>query len=278
MSNPHNFAAALFAVLAACGCWLAMTGAGEPPLPGPSGRAAAACVPEPPVAMAAPLCVREVIDVAVAAEEVPVTVPDRTPEFLAIVARIEGGDASHEAVGELRDVLVGSPELSRRVPELLATAQDLTARRLLQALELTGTAACQDTLAHIATDGTRARPDRMRALVALGRLPEPGETTMQRLWAAYRDQDPELSRAALLAFGRAAATVRSVDCSRGVGASTSLAIALQGAFSSEAMVVALKAIGRSQDASLNAAVVPFTGSADAAVRAAAAQALAATGG
>jgi len=195
-----------------------------------------------------------------------------------VVARIDAGDADHEAVRKLRDLLVAAPELAASLPAMVRQGDDLAARRLLQALELAGNDACQDALAQVAGDPHQSLQDRRRALAALGRMPEPAELTMQRLWASYASGDAGLSREALLAYGRAASAVRSCDAARGVRAATALVRALQGAVDREGMVAALQAIGRCGDADLDQAVAPFLTSVDDEVRAAAMRALAGSGG
>jgi hypothetical protein len=275
MRLPERTAAGLLAVLVACGAWLAAAGAAELP------------VPEAPRPVARPSCADEVraAEPAEAARLEPLPLDEEPPAgnataaagLEAVLARIAAGDAEHERVREVRDLLVAAPELAASLPALVQD-DDLTARRLLQALELAGNAECQHALAQVAGDAHQSLQERRRALLALGRMPEPAELTMQHLWATYASGDGELSRAALLAYGRAASAVRSCDAARGVAAATALVRALQRAVDREGMVAALQAIGRCGDASLDQAVSPFLTSVDDEVRAAAMHALAGSGG
>jgi hypothetical protein len=274
--HPERTAAGVLAVLVACGAWLAATGAAELPLleaPRPAAHRTAEVSSAEPIRAAR----TELTEVA---EETPASapVPLADAALMAVVDRIAAGDADYEAVRDVRDLLVAAPELAASLPTMVRQGDDLTVRRLLQALEFAGTAACQDALAQVAGDPRQSLQDRRRALGALGRMPEPAELTMQRLWAFYASGDAELSRAALLAYGRAASAVRCCDAARGVRAETALVCALQGARDREEMVAALQAIGRCGDADLDQAVAPFLTSVDDEVRAAAMRALAGSGG
>jgi hypothetical protein len=279
MAAAERSAMGLLAVLAAGGAWLAAAGVAELPPPAarsPSApRACAVAVDSEPSArdeVTAP-------PAATTAGIVPAPTASESP-LRSVAVRIASGDADHEAVREMRDLLVATPELAAQVPDLLQQlrACDLVRRRLLQALELCGTPPCQAALVQIADDAQHAQQDRALALAALGRVPEPTADTMTRLWASFARADRDLSRAALLAYGRAAAAVRASDPARGVEATTALARALQGATDRDGMITALRAIARCGDAALAQTVAPFLTAVDGELRSAAEQALAASGG
>jgi HEAT repeat protein len=180
----------------------------------------------------------------------------------------------------LRDLLVASPALVAAMTDLLATGalRERTEARLLQALELGATAACQEALAVVATDLRGNDVRRWHCLRALGNVPAPTPATMQLLWSTFASSDGETARVAVLAFGRAAGVLRGRENAGYDDARAQLQRALQLAAAPEAVAVALQAMASTGDAAFAPAIAPHLGDAAPAVRSAAAQALATVGG
>lgn len=144
------------------------------------------------------------------------TGPTPLTRLQALVARLDAGDTGPERVRDLRDLLVAAPELIAAVPSMATDCRhgERTAMRLLQALELAATPACQRALATVAATATARCADRRRAILALGNVPLPTPATMQRLREACDDRADAtavlLSGAAKAAFARAANALRPI--------------------------------------------------------------------
>lgn len=146
----------------------------------------------------------------------PSTVPaiSREEAERRLRADITALDAAAEGrsifIHRLRDLLLVDGELPLVLLELMKTQQlsDRTRADLYLAFELAGSPAAQSALTSVFTDQSWSREDGLRAIVALGGVANPTQSTLEALWTTAhstggdRDDLPGTAALALGSLGR----------------------------------------------------------------------------
>ncbi|WP_372677203.1 hypothetical protein [Desulfosarcina sp.] len=131
-----------------------------------------------------------------------------------IDAFILGAQEPLSARHQLRALIEQYPELSDRIPELIAQHHrtDRTAADLIHLLELAGHEAAQRALVTLVKDSTADHLNRIRATVALGGVQEPSQAALNDLWRRFEDRGDsaarDISNTAFLSIGCIAANQR----------------------------------------------------------------------
>lgn len=207
--------------------------------------------------------------------------PQAAAEGLAdVLARLDQRPTPSLALNaELEALLRDQPALVAGVPALLRPGQlrSATADVLIHVLEVIGSAEAQRALSGILGDPAQAHLDRLRAVIALGAVAEPGAEGLAALWqASAARHDPrsvDLANTALLALGVAGSTLRQQAPSRYPPLREELLGRLYGTGDPLERTLLLKAVGNLQDATLGVEVLAFLADGSAPVRASAAQSL-----
>ena len=151
------------------------------------------------------------------AATVPVSV-DPLEEVAETIARFEGpsGNAARTII-DLRRAIRDDPELAAALATLVreGSLESSTEALVINALERAGTESAQAALTGLATDPELRQGNRLRAIIALGGLEEPGEAAIETLGAiADERSDPQArdrSNTALLALGSSAQQLSASD-------------------------------------------------------------------
>ncbi|MEZ5962504.1 MAG: HEAT repeat domain-containing protein [Planctomycetota bacterium] len=219
-----------------------------------------------------------------AVEAKPATAADRRAfsDLAAQFTASRGDDLGY--VHRLAAMLRTFPELASEIPPLLRDRDVLAtvAAGLAHALELAGGDVCQGTLAEVAGDSSFAMGHRLRAIVALGGVSAPTDLSVEFVshLAESGSASPDaaasdLANTALLALGQMGKTLHEHDAARYADVAATLARVAEAGPAPDARAVALQAIANSRDPGLLPVASRALTDGAAAVRAAAAQALAA---
>lgn len=151
-----------------------------------------------------------------ASKQVPATVPaiSREEAERRLRTEVTALDAAAEGrsifIHRLRDLLLVDGKFSFVLLDLMKTQQlsDRTRADLYLAFELAGSPEAQGALTSVFTDPGWSREDSMRAIVALGGVANPTESTLEALWTTAhstggdRDDLPGTAALALGSLGR----------------------------------------------------------------------------
>lgn len=210
---------------------------------------------------------------------------ERAAQLRAMLGELDGTqDGRVVWIHRLRDLV----RLDDRVAALLLAElqqgewSDRTRADVFLALELGATPSAQAELARVGGDGAWPHQDRLRALIALGGVPQLGESGRSALWALARDRSSaasgDVANTALLALGAGAASLAATDPAAAAALRDGLLAEAWGASEPGHRATVLLALANAGDASAAPELLPFLDDAAPAVRRAAVQAVFRIGG
>lgn len=198
-------------------------------------------------------------------------------------ASLEALDSATEGriawIHRMRDILQAHEELAFVLLGMMQEGEleDRTRADLYLVFELAGTPDAQEALCRVVREPTWTQTDGNRALIALGGVANPTETSLQTLWDTARSRSSssaaDLANTASLALGSIGNRMLAQGAEGYAGLREELTDAVWSAPSSEEQAIGLMALGNTGDASLSPEVVTLLDDPDSVVRAAAATAL-----
>lgn len=221
---------------------------------------------------------------AIEARQEPEVVPgegeNQQPSITDIITRYEAGAFKRFAfLREMEDRLLSNPEAYQELVEHIQsrTFSDRTQALMIHALERVGTADAQFELIALVNDDRTKTMNKMRAVVALGGLKQPGTEAVDTLIGISRNSlgsfDDDLAHTATLALGAVAGTLCIEDPEQYAKIRNELIDTLQSAASTEDEAIALKAMANMSDSETIPTVASYLSSPSSLVRAGAAEAL-----